>query len=84
MLMKILKKKTKLFTLFVNGFSHMNVFIAGATINGFFKSHALQTLVTKLSHIPFAIFANVFADNGAINNTFAHFLSYNYTLMYFV
>ena len=52
----------------VTGWSHMNVFIAGAKSIGFLKSHALQMQVNKLSHIPYDNFANVFASKGAYWN----------------
>ena len=58
--------------------------MAGATITGFkidhypvasffLYGHALNTFVIRLSHIPFVIFAKVFALNGAINNSEANF-----------
>jgi hypothetical protein len=53
----------------------MKVFIAGATITGFLKSHALKTQVNKLSHRPFTNFAIVFADNGHTTKISAHFLN---------
>ena len=58
----------------VNILSYIWVFIAGATKQGFLKSHALKTQVNKLSHKPFEILAKVFADKGAINMISAHFL----------
>jgi hypothetical protein len=38
----------------VNGESHMNVFIAGATSSGLLKSHARTTQLSRLSHSPLA------------------------------
>ena len=51
------------------GFHHISTFIAGATTNGHVRAAA--KLVSKLSAIPCAIFAKVFAVAGAIKNTSA-------------
>ena len=61
----------------VKGDSHIAVFIAGATMIFLFSSgvHALTTHDRRLSHNPWASFANVLADSGAIIKTSAHFLS---------
>ena len=56
------------------GFSHIAVFIAGAIKRGFLKSHARIIDVARLSHKPFAILPNVFAEHGAITHTSALFL----------
>ncbi len=56
----------------------MKVFIAGATMAGFFyeeKSQHLNTEVSRLSQSPFASFAMVLADSGAISIADASFLS---------
>ena len=62
----------------VSGCSYMNVFIAGATIAGYFpesKSQHLKIDVKRLSQRPLASFAIVLADKGAIRIAFAIFLS---------
>lgn len=56
----------------VIGCSHILVFIAGQKNNGLPKSHARVVHSTRLSQIPVAIFANVFASSGAINIRSAH------------
>lgn len=69
---------SKKLTLFVNGCLYINVFIAGATMKDLVvsvKSQALTTLVSKLSHNPFEILANVFASKGEITKISAHFLN---------
>ncbi len=53
----------------VAGCSYMRLFIAGATTSG--QSAASAQLVSRLSAIPAASFAIVFADAGAIRNTSA-------------
>ena len=52
----------------VIGFCHMCVFIAGAMRSGLVKSQARSIDVARLSHNPLAIFANVFAEHGAIQH----------------
>ena len=56
----------------VSGLSHINVFIAGATIIGLLISHALITHVSKLSQMPAAILARVFELSGAMSRPSAH------------
>lgn len=56
----------------VIGCSHMRVFMAGQKNNGLSKFHARVVHNSRLSHIPPAILANVFASNGAISITSAH------------
>lgn len=56
----------------VIGCSHMRVFMAGQKNNGLSKFHARVVHNSRLSHIPPAILANVFASSGAITMTSAH------------
>lgn len=56
----------------VIGCVHIRVFMAGQKNNGLSKSHARVVHSSKLSHIPPAILANVFASNGAMSITSAH------------
>lgn len=53
----------------------MRVFMAGQKNNGFSKFHARVVHNSKLSQMPLAILANVFASSGAITSTSAHLLS---------
>lgn len=50
----------------VNGLSHIMKFMAGAKISSFPFRNSLVSLVNKLSKIPTAILARVFAPIGAI------------------
>ena len=68
---------------FVNGCSYIYVFMAGHTMIVFVlvvafvllpKSQALIRHVSKLSHNPLLILANVLASRGAISKMSAHFL----------
>mmetsp|Transcript_11615 Transcript_11615/g.71432 ORF Transcript_11615/g.71432 Transcript_11615/m.71432 type:complete len:300 (+) Transcript_11615:2280-3179(+) len=58
----------------VNTLSHISVFMAGATITGFWKSHARKMHVNRLSASPHASLASEFALSGAIRKTSAQFL----------
>lgn len=59
----------------VMGCSHIAVFIAGAINIGFLSTGQARTMqVDKLSQIPFAILANVFASKGAMIRMDAQFL----------
>lgn len=56
----------------VIGCCHMRVFIAGQKNSGFSKFHARVVHNSRLSQMPVAILANVFASSGAINIKSAH------------
>ena len=49
--------------------------MAGAKYRGLLRSQARTTQVKRLSQIPTAIFAIVFASRGAMIKTSAHFLN---------
>mmetsp|Transcript_1950 Transcript_1950/g.6082 ORF Transcript_1950/g.6082 Transcript_1950/m.6082 type:complete len:229 (+) Transcript_1950:485-1171(+) len=58
--------------LLVSGWSHMCVFMAGASTNGLSTSQARATQVNRLSQIPFASLPRVLAESGAIRKRSAH------------
>lgn len=77
-MMCIPKERSRLRCSAVTGWSHIHVFMAGASTSGFESAwfdngHARAMQVSRLSDKPLASFANVFADVGAISRRSAHF-----------